>query len=156
MLRAAYFFENTFASLGLIKHQGINGGAIRPDLAMAMVGARDVGEAAARALRKRDWKGFTVRELLGQRDISLREVTNILGRRLSKPDLRYVQFGYGDFVQALVGMGISPKTAESYAEMSRAFNDGKIKSNEGRRTENTTPTRFEEFADRLMAVYETV
>ncbi|MFN8177825.1 MAG: NAD(P)H-binding protein [bacterium] len=155
-LRPGYFFENTLGSLALIKHQGINGGAIAADLPISMVATRDIGEFAAKALRKRDWKGFTVREILGQRDLSLREVTNILGRRLAKPDLRYVQFGYADFVQALVGMGLPAKTAEGYAEMGRAFNEGKIKSHEGRRTENTTPTRFEEFADRLVPVYESV
>ena len=39
-------------------------------------------------------------------------------------------------------------------EMARAFNEGKITSREGRKPENTTPTRFEEFAEDLAHAYE--
>jgi hypothetical protein len=38
--------------------------------------------------------------------------------------------------------------------MARAFNEGTIKSLEGRRPENTTPTRFEAFAEDLAHAYE--
>ena len=71
-----------------------------------------------------------------------------------KPDLKYVQFPYADFASALVQMGISANMAGLYAEMARAFNEGKIKSREGRRPENTTPTRFEDFAEDLACAYE--
>ncbi|MEE9471541.1 MAG: NAD(P)H-binding protein, partial [Gemmatimonadota bacterium] len=47
-LRPAYFFENHLYTLGLIQHQGINGGAIAPDVPMAMIATRDIAEAAAR------------------------------------------------------------------------------------------------------------
>jgi hypothetical protein len=53
-------------------------------------------------------------------------------------------------------MGISPNVAGLYAEMARAINDGRVKSVEGRRPENTTPTMFETFADTLMPAYRTV
>ena len=153
-LRAGYFFENTYATLGMIKHQGMNGGAMKPDLSFAMVATRDIADFAAAAVKKRDWKGFTVRELLGPRDMTLGEATRILGERLGKPGLTYVQFGYDDLANALVGMGLSKSIADLYAEMSRAFNEGKIRSLEGRRKENTTPTRFEEFADQLVPAYQ--
>ena len=50
-------------------------------------------------------------------------------------------------------MGMSQNMAELYAEMARAFNEGKIQSREGRRPENTTPTRFEDFAEVLARAY---
>lgn len=153
-LRPGYFFENTYANLGMIKHQGMNGGAIAPDVQVAMIASRDVGDSAANALKKRDWKGFTVRELLGPREMTMRDVTRILGESLGKPDLAYVQFGYDDFAKALVGIGLSKSVADLYAEMSRAINEGKVKSLEGRRKENTTPTRFEEFAEQLVPAYQ--
>lgn len=156
VLHPAYFFENTYATLGLIKHQGINGGALQPDMPIAMVATRDIADFAAAAVKKRDWKGFTVRELLGSRDMSLAETTRILGERLGKPDLKYVQFGYDDFAKALLGMGLSKSVADLYAEMSRAFNEGKIHTLEGRRKENTTPTRFEDFADQLVPAYQAI
>jgi hypothetical protein len=53
-------------------------------------------------------------------------------------------------------MGISPNVAALYAEMARAVNEGRVKSREGRRPENTTPTRFEAFAETLARAYQTV
>lgn len=148
-LRAAYFFENFYATLELIKSQGINGGAGTPSVAIPMVATRDIAEIAAKALIARDWTGVVVREVLGPRDLSQAEATRILGERLGKPDLKYVQFPYADTIAALVGMGLSENVAGQYVEMARAFNEGTIKSSFGRNEASTTPTRFEDFADEL-------
>jgi uncharacterized protein YbjT (DUF2867 family) len=156
ILRAAYFFENLYETLGLIKHQGINGSAIAGDLSMPMIASRDIADVAARALKALDWEGVVVRELHGQRDLTHAEATRILGARIGKPALPYVQFPYADFVTALVQMGISPNAAGLYAEMARAINDGTVSAREPRRPENTTPTRFEEFADELAVAYQSV
>lgn len=156
ILRAGYFFENFFGTLGLIKHQGINGGPIRPDLGFPMIATRDIAEVAARALRQRDTHGVVVRELLGQRDLTFAEATRIIGARIGKPDLPYVQFPYSDFTASLVQTGISPSVAGLYAEMARAVNEGRVHSREGRRSENTTPTRFEAFVETLAGAYQTV
>ncbi len=51
-------------------------------------------------------------------------------------------------------MGFSQNVAELFVEMSRAFNEGKVKSLEGRSPVNTTPTRFEAFADVLAKAYQ--
>ncbi len=153
LLRPGYFFENFYESLGLIKHQGINGGAIAADVAIPMIATRDIAERAAEALRERRFQGVTVRELLGPRDLTHAEATRILGARIGKPDLQYVQFPYPDFVKALVQSGLSESVANLYSEMSRALNEGKVKSLEGRRPENTTKTRFEDFVGELEKAY---
>jgi len=153
ILRPGYFFENFEETLGLIKHQGINGSAIAPDVTIPMIATRDIADAAARALRERRFQGVVVQELLGPRDLSHSEATRILGARLGKPDLQYVQFPYDDFVKALVQTGLSENIASLYAEMARALNEGKVKSLEGRRPENSTPTRFEDFAVELERTY---
>jgi uncharacterized protein YbjT (DUF2867 family) len=154
ILRPASFFENFFATLGLIKHRGINGGAVAPDLAVPMIATRDIAEVAAHALRARDWTGVVVRELLGPRDLTYAEATRILGARIGRPDLQYVQFPYVDFATALVQMGLSQNVANLYAEMARAFNERRVTSRQGRRPDNTTPTRFEDFADVLARAYQ--
>lgn len=156
ILRPTYFFENFFDTLSLIKHQGINGGPIAPDLPFPMIATHDIADVAARALRARDWRGVVVRELLGERDLTFAEATRIIGARIGKTDLSYVQFPYADFTASLVQMGISPNVAGLYAEMGRAINEGRVKSQEGRRPENTTPTTFEAFADTLVRAYQTV
>jgi uncharacterized protein YbjT (DUF2867 family) len=155
LLRPASFFENFYATLGLIKHQGINGGAIVPDLAVPMIATRDIADVAAKALQTRDWKGAVVRELLGPRELTYAEATRILGERIGKPDLKYVHFSYADMAKALVQMGFSENVAGLYVEMTRAINEGKIKSRAGRRPESTTPTRFEDFVGELARAYHT-
>ncbi len=150
-LRPGYFFENHFMSLGLIKHQGINGSAMAGNYGFAQIASSDIGAAAAQALRARDFKGFVVRELLGQRDLSLDEATRIFGAAIGKPDLKYVQFPYEAALDAMMGAGLSKSMATLYVEMSKAFNDGLVKSVEGRNAKNTTSTRFEDFATQALA-----
>jgi uncharacterized protein YbjT (DUF2867 family) len=151
LLRPVSFFENFYHSLDLIRQEGFNGDSVEPDLAVPMVSTRDIAGAAAYALKTRDWEGVVIRELLGPRDISYSEATHIIGERIGKPDLRYIQFSYDDQARALVQAGLSESFASLYVEMTRAFNEGTVKA---RRTpENSTRTSFEEFASELALAY---
>ena len=94
-----------------------------------------------------------MRELLGPRDLSYSEATHIIGKRIGKPDLQYVKFSYADEAKALVQAGMSESFANLYVEMTRAFKEGKVKPLMGRTPENTTPTRFEDFAGELARAY---
>ena len=152
LLRPVSFFENFHEVLGLIKHEGINGDSVAAGLAVPMVATRDIADAAAKALKARDWKGVAVRELLGPRDLSYAEATHILGERIGQPQLQYVQFSYTDEARALVQAGMSESFASLYVEMTRGFNEGRLKPR-SRTTENTTPTRFEDFAGELAQAY---
>jgi hypothetical protein len=141
--------ENFCAILGLIKNQDQRR-CRTPDLGYR---GHDTRIARCRA-RARHWTGIVVRERLGARDLVRRSDAHHRHARIGKPDLRYVQFPYADFASSLVQMGISQNMAGLYAKMARAFNEGKIKSREGRRPENTTPTRLEDFAEVLVRAYE--
>ena len=151
-LRPAYFMENLLGNVGMIKHQGINGGAISGDVKMPLIATADIADAAAKRLAALDWKGFEVQELLGPREYTMNELTSIIGKKIGKADLKYVQFPYDDFAKALTGFGFSANVAGMYAEMSRAFNDGKIKTG-ARNPKNTTPTTFESFAEVIAKAY---
>jgi hypothetical protein len=61
---------------------------------------------------------------------------------------------YAEMAAALVQAGVSDSFAGLYMEMLRALNEGRIKPRQGRTAENTTPTRFEDFADDLVRAYE--
>ena len=100
------------------------------------------------------FSGFSIRELQGPRHDTFDEATTIIGKRIGKPDLKYVQFPYADFEKALTGMGASADLARLYAEMAKGFNEGHAKPLEARSAENTTPTRLEEFAEILAAAYQ--
>ena len=153
LLRPGYFFENLYASLPLIRHQGINGSAIAPEVKLSMIATRDIGAAAAAALAAKDFSGVQVRNLLGPRDYTMVEVTRILGAKIGKPDLAYVQFPYEAFGAALEQAGLTKDMARLYVEMSRAFNAGIVKPVGGRTPESTTPTPFESFASELAAAF---
>ena len=153
ILRPGYFYENLYESLPLIRHQGINGGAIGPDVRIPAVATRDIAAVAAEALRRRDWKGIAIRELNGPAPITFAEMTRTFGERIGKPDLPYVHLPYDGFQAALEQAGLSPSFAALYTEMSRGFNDGTIAPEEGWTDRTRTPTSFAAIADEIAAAY---
>ncbi len=144
-LRAGYFMENHLAAIGMIQGMGMFGHALLPDLKIPMIATRDIGDYAAERILKLDFAGKQARELLGERDLTMTEVTAIIARGISKPDLRYVQFPYEQVLQVLMQMGIPPKTAGQFIEMYKAINEGLVAGQEPRSAENTTRTSFETF-----------
>jgi uncharacterized protein YbjT (DUF2867 family) len=153
-LRAGYFMENNLAAIGMIRQAGIFAGALRPDLKQPMIATRDIGDYAAQRLLHLDFSGKQTRELLGERDLSMTEVTAAIGRGIGKPDLRYEQLPYDHVQQALTQMGIPPETAAVYIEMYKAINAGVVAAQEPRSPENSTPTSFETFVrDVFVAAY---
>lgn len=147
-LRAAYFMENLLGNIGLIRAKGITGSAVRGDLRIPMVATRDIAAYAAERLVRRDFTGSSARYLLGERDLSLKEAAGVIGSRISMPGLPYITFSYDEAEKAMVAGGLSPDMSRTYIEMSRAFNDGKIKAPD-RTEENTTPTSIEAFCDEV-------
>jgi uncharacterized protein YbjT (DUF2867 family) len=152
-LRPGYFFENQFFNLGLIKQQGINGNPLHPDLPLVQIGTRDIGAYAARVLEAPDFEGKTFFELHGPRPLSMAEATKIIGAKVGKPDLPYVQFPYDAAIEGMSQMGLPRALAEAYVELARAFNEGWAREVTGPTPENTQPTDFEEFAGALAKAY---
>jgi len=150
-LRAAYFMENNLAAIGMIRGMGIFGHALLPDLKIPMIATRDVGDYAAQRLLDLDFSGKQTRELLGERDLSMTEVTAAIARGIGKPDLRYQQFPYDQMQQALTQVGMPSKKAAVYIEMFQAINAGVLAALERRSPENTTPTSFEKFVQDVFA-----
>ena len=152
-LHAGFFFENHFLELAGVKQRGINGSTIAPDVAIPMIATRDIAVVAARALRERRFNGYVVRELLGERDLTMKQVTQMLGDRIGKPNLQYVQLTPADFIADLRKMGLSQNFANEVEQAFSGINEGHSRPKEARRPENSTPTRFEEFADVLADAY---
>lgn len=143
-LRPTYFMENLLANVDMIKNMNIMGSAIRADIELPMIATRDIASYAANRLDRKDFSGTGIADLLGQRDLSMDEAARIIGRKIDKPDLKYVQFSYADTKKAMTGMGFSDDVAGLFIEMSKAFNDGLVHTR--RTSENTTDTPFEDFA----------
>jgi len=154
-LRAGYFMENTLGQAGAIRAFGKTMGPLRPDLKLPMIATRDIGAIAAEELLAKNFKGKLTRELLGQRDIDMTEVTRILGNAISKSDLTYVQAPDDQFQAALIQMGMSSNMAALLSEMSHALNNGSMRALEPRSPRNTNPTSYETFvAEEFMPVFQ--
>ena len=83
----------------------------------------------------------------------MKEATAILGQKIGKPDLPYIQFPDADFTGALTQAGFSAGTAASFVEMAHALSERRVRSLQGRTAETTMPTTFEQFAERFAAAY---
>jgi uncharacterized protein YbjT (DUF2867 family) len=156
-LRAAYFFENHLAAISMIQMMGLFGGALKGDLPLPMIATRDIGGYASERLLKLDFNGKTTRELLGERDLSMNEVTAMIGKALNRTDLRYAQFPYEQVQQVLIQTGTPLKTASYFIEMFEGINNGIVVATEPRSPENTTPTSIETFVrDVFVPAYQGV
>lgn len=153
-LRPTYFMENLLANVGMIKNVGIIGSEIKGDVKFAMIATKDIAQVAADRLITRDFSGKSVHELLGERDVSLEEVTKIFGEKIGKPDLNYVQFSPEDAKKGMMNSGLSDDVSNQLLELGQAINSGIIAVNQPRTAENTTGTSIEEFAGFFAQVYK--
>ncbi|HXW92323.1 MAG TPA: NmrA family NAD(P)-binding protein [Terriglobales bacterium] len=144
-LRAGYFMENTLSQIGVIQKMGLSLGPLHPDLKLPMITTRDIGAFAADALLRQDFEQKQTRELLGQRDISMSEVAEIIGKAIGNPSLRYSQAPEEQVRAALIELGLSPDMANLLLRMSAALNSGYMRALEPRSPQNTTPTSYETF-----------
>jgi len=144
-LRAGYFMENMLGQVGAIRAMGKTAGPLRGDLKLPIIAAKDIGNKAVEWLLGLDFNGKQALELLGQRDLSMNQVTSIIGRAIDKPDLEYAQLPDAIMQPILVQMGMSSNMAALIIEMAGALNSGYMCALEPRTAQNTTPTSFETF-----------
>jgi uncharacterized protein YbjT (DUF2867 family) len=154
-LRAGYLMENTLSQIGMLKALGKTGGPLRGDLKLPMIATHDIGAFAADALLQLSFSGKQTRELLGQRDLDMKEATAIIGKAIGKPDLQYVQLPPEQVRRGLLQVGMSRNMADLLLQMSDSLNSGFMRALERRSPENTTPTSFEAFvAETFMPLYQ--
>ena len=152
-LRPAYFMENLFETMDMIKNMNIVGGVIDPQIKMPMVATVDIADVAAERLMNRDFIGKTVQYVLGPRDVSFEEITKLLSDRLDNEKLNYVQFPGEDTINILTEMGISASAAKAVIELYEGINKGIVHSDVVRTEQTTTPTSIEQFAETFVEVY---
>lgn len=151
-LRPSYFMENLLASVSLIKSAGINGSSLKADKFFPIIATQDVAKVAAENLNDLSWSGKKVLPLLGSKDYSMSEITNVLGKAIGKPDLNYVQFSYDEEKKAMQQWGISESVAQAFVGLTEGINIGRFDT-EKRNAESTTSTTIEDFAKTFAAVY---
>jgi len=150
-LRPAGFMENLLFQVGVIKAFDTMAGAVKGDLPVPMIAARDIGDAAADALLRLDFQGKTTRELQGARDVTNTEAAKIVGAAIGKPGLTYNQMPAAQLKPGFMQMGMSSNMADLLLELADAQNSGHLKALEPRSAKNTTPTTLETFAAEVFA-----
>jgi uncharacterized protein YbjT (DUF2867 family) len=149
-LRPAYFMENLLNSVTVYKTMGFFASLIKDNIKFPMIATRDIGQRAAAELRARNFTGHQVKELHGQRDLSMNECATIFGAAIGKPGLGYMQAPAMMAKPAMIQAGMSADFVDQLIELSGAISHGKLPMLEPRNVENTTPTTIETFTDEVL------
>jgi uncharacterized protein YbjT (DUF2867 family) len=147
-LRPAYFLDNTLLNITLIKEMGINGSTADADCAIPMVATKDIAAIAADRLSRHDFTNKSVLPILGYKDYSFKELTDIISRAIGKPGLQYVQFTNEQARQSMISQGISTDVANDIIAMENSLKNG-IMNYEQRTTKNSSPTSAETFVNEV-------
>ncbi|MBF4515873.1 NmrA family NAD(P)-binding protein [Flavobacterium sp. ANB] len=149
-IRSAYFMENFLRTIALVKSKGINGTAADGDYSIPMVATKDVAKIAAGHLADLDFQGKSVHAVMGPRNYTMREFTQIIGKAVGNPDLQYVQIPFEQAKQIFLGNGFSEDFVANLLGMAIGIKEG-IFNYQRRNEYSTTPTTAEEFAVEVYA-----
>lgn len=150
-MRAAYFMDNLFTSIGPLHETGTLPGGMPGDVKMPWIATRYIGAYAAGRLAARDFSGSSVQELHGQRDVSMNEAAAVVGKAIGRTDTKYAQIPGPILGAVLAQMGLPTKTADLIVEMWNGANAGLMQPQEQRSPRNTTPTSLEIFVAEVFA-----
>jgi uncharacterized protein YbjT (DUF2867 family) len=152
-LRPPFFMEDILYHIRMPNKEGIYKAPLKGSLAIPVIATDDVAKVASDHLLKLDFKGIMPRELFGPGDISMNDMTQILGKALHMDNMQYVQISYEDAEKAMRQTGFSPDVAKSFSELYKSINQGVVITGTKRTEGITTETSFEEFAAAVAASY---
>ncbi len=149
-LRPGFYMENLFSAIPMIQ-QGFIATPLLADLAFPWIATADIGHAAAAELLELSFKGKSVRELHGVRDLTYTDATRAVSKAVGNPNLKYVVASEADARGGMLQMGLKPALVDGFLEMYRALNERRMKTVQPRTDRSTTPTSIEAFAKGLAA-----
>ncbi|HEV2287686.1 MAG TPA: NmrA family NAD(P)-binding protein [Candidatus Acidoferrales bacterium] len=150
-LHPASFMENFLMSIEGIRMMNALPGAAPAEAPQPIVATKDIGLYAAKRLASRNFSGHSTQELLGPRDITMKDAASIIGRAIGRPHLAYVQLPLIVLESALTGLGLPKSSAALLIELWNGGNKGLLAPQEPRSQENTTATTLEQFAEETFA-----
>jgi len=121
-LRPSYFYNNLLANIGMIKHANIMGGNFGDDKT-PLVHPTDIAAVAAEELLKLDFKGHTIRYIVGDERMG-KEIASVIGNAIGKPDLPWIVFSDEQNLQGAIQAGLQEEVANNYTEMGHAMRTG--------------------------------
>ncbi len=154
-IRAGFFMQNFFGNIQIIKNMNIHGGfPINEDVAFGMIHTNDIADYAVKRMLALDFTGFNHQNLIGQRALSFKEATLVLGNSIGKPELPWVTFTYEDARNGMIGAGLSESLANLYIEFSKSINSGALIEDFHPSTNSVTSTSIEQFATEFAIAYQ--
>lgn len=143
-LRPCYFYHNLLAQIGLIKQAGIMGGNFGDQEKVFLVHPKDIGAVALDELLKLDFKGNSVRYIIGD-ERSGEEISKVLGKAIGK-DLNWITFTDEQQKAGMLGAGLSEIHASAYTEMGNALRVGTMQADARTQKLALSPIKLEDFA----------
>lgn len=145
-LRASYFMENLLGYIESIKESGTIADAMDSNAPFPMVATQDIGRKAAEIMDQLNFKGQSIFDFTGPKEVTMNEAASILGNAIGKTDIKYVQLSYEDYEQGMIKEGFKPDFAKLIVEMTRAGNEGRLHMTQPITLEHRGKTTLEEWA----------
>lgn len=145
-LRASYFMENYLHSLRSIEEDGAIYLPIDGAVEMTMLASQDIAVLVANAITDPDWRGSTVREIVGPRRQSFDEAAQVLSEVFER-EIRHINVAPERARAGMVRRGWSRRSADLVIDMYGAFADGRLVPED---VPHVAPTTLRRFAQRRL------
>jgi uncharacterized protein YbjT (DUF2867 family) len=152
ILRPAFFYNNFYANIDLIKHMGIMGSNYGADQAIVLVDPKDIAAAAANKIKE----GFSGKSILyiASDKRKLSEVALALGTAIGKTDLPWITFDDTQAFDGMVGAGLPAEIAHNYVEMGTAIRSAVLWEDfESKKITPVGKIKLEDFAAQFALAY---
>ena len=128
----------------MIRHAGILGGNYPAGARMVMVHPADIADKAAEKLQE-SFSGKNIMYVASE-ELTLAEVTGVLGKAIGKPDLPWVEFSDEQAADGMRQAGLPDDLARNYAEMGNAVKTGILFEDYDRNKPALSGRKFDAFA----------
>ncbi|HEX5168640.1 MAG TPA: NmrA family NAD(P)-binding protein [Cyclobacteriaceae bacterium] len=153
-LRPAYFYQNLFSCIDLIKHAGIIGSNFSvTNNKFGIVDPADIATVVIESLLQLDFTGTSVRYVASD-DVSTSTIANEIGAAIGKSDLAWVSFTNEQAYDGMKKAGLPEEITRNYVEMGDAINRGIMYENYWKHHPATLgKTKLKDFATVFAAAY---
>ncbi|MEN6355870.1 MAG: NmrA family NAD(P)-binding protein [Armatimonadota bacterium] len=143
-LRPAFFMDNLYKQMDMIRSQGIISTLLAPDVPIPMVSTEDIAYAVVKSLMRGAKGEKEEYDILGGRDYTMDEVADIVSDAVGK-NVRYVQMNEDQAHKFFGQTGMHPVVVEDFIKMFKLMPEVPVEADRMRVYEefNFEPTSLE-------------
>ncbi|KQC01731.1 NAD(P)H-binding protein [Pedobacter sp. Hv1] len=151
-LRPAYFYNNLYGNIDMIKHMGIIGGNYGAAQEIVLVDPQDIASIATDKINE-GFNGHQTFYIASDRR-TLKEVAEQLGQAIGKPELPWIEFDDTQSFDGMLQAGLSEDMARNYVEMGNAVKSAILWEDfDLNKAVPQGKTKLEDFALKFAAAY---